>query len=382
MYDWKKEAEDLLPMMIDLRRQFHAHPELGNHEQETDRRIEHVLEDLDIPHTRICGTGITGTIGAGKPCVLLRADIDALPIKEETQLPYASCHEGIMHACGHDLHMAALLGALAILKKHEDWYTGSVRFVFQPDEEGDGGAQRMVQAGVLDGVSAVFGLHCDPTLPAGTIGYKPGGFYAAAATFDVTVNGQGCHGAQPEKGTDSLYAAARMCCALKEMTQGEGENRQVVTIGSLHGGNVRNVISDSASFSGIIRVCSTAKRKQLMQEAQQKIQNIASALSVQAEIHMHEGYPGVVNSLKETQLVQKTAETLLGKEHCIQEEAVMTTEDFGYYLLERPGSFYHLGTGIGPGLHSPLFCPNENSLVIGAMMHAAIVEAYGKEQKQ
>lgn len=382
MHDWKSEARNLLPWMIDLRRQFHAHPELGNQEQETAGRIEQVLDGLKIQHTRVCGTGIIATIQKGNPMVMLRSDIDALPIQEETNLPYASCNSGIMHACGHDLHMAALLGAARMLKEHEDWYTGSVRFVFQPDEEGDGGAKRMIAAGALDHVDAVFGLHCDPSLPEGTIGYKPGGFYAAAATFDVTVKGQGCHGAQPEKGSDSLYAAARMCCALKEMTKGTGENRQVVTIGTFQGGTVRNVIPSCVSFGGIIRVCSTQRRKQLMQEAEQKIQAIARELSVEADIQMHAGYPGVVNSSNETMLVAQTAQQLLGKEHCIKEETVMTTEDFGEYLLQRPGSFFHLGTGIGFGLHSPMFNPDENSLAIGAMMHAAIVEAYGKEHQK
>ncbi len=380
MHDWKHEAERLLPWMIEVRRHLHEIPEPGNQETETSAYLESLLEELQIPHERVLNTGLTGTIGSGSPCVLLRSDIDALPVNEETGLPFSSCHPGYMHACGHDMHMAALIGALRMLKEHPDWYEGSVRFVFQPDEEGDGGAKHMIQAGVLDGVSAVFGLHCCPELPAGTIGVRYRGFYAAAAVFDVTVTGKGCHGAQPELGTDSLYAAAKMCCALKQLTSGTGEDRQVVTVGSLHAGSARNVISSSASFSGIIRVCGIEKRKALMQEAEQLIRRIAEEESVSAEISMKEGYPGVVNSDAETKLVEQTAIEMLGNEHCVEEPApTMTTEDFGYYLLERPGSFYHLGTGIGPGLHSPHFYADETSLAIGALMHASVAEAYGKE---
>lgn len=385
MTDWLKEAQLIQSEIIQNCRHFHMFPEVGRNVEKTAEYIEEKLHSYGISTRRCFQTGIVGTLKGKQEghCVMFRSDMDALPIEEMTGLDYASRNQGMMHACGHDMHMAALLGCAHMLAGHADQVNGTVLFLFEPDEEGDGGAQEMIREGVLDHphVDAVFGAHCNPDLKAGEIGIKYDAFYASAATVDITIHGHGSHGAEPEKGTDSLYAGALIAAALKEMTHGDGDDRLVVSIGEFHSGTARNIIPDATVLKGIIRTCGIEQREQAMAKARNIIFQIARETGTQADVEIHAGYPGVANHPDETGFVQTAAEKLLGKENVIVEtNPTMTTEDFGYFLLERPGCFYHIGVGPTYGLHNARFCPNEKALPVAAAVHAAVLTEWLKKE--
>lgn len=383
--DWKREARAVEADLIALRRDFHRHPEIGNHEVYTTEKISGYLESLGIETHRILDTGVIGVLRNGEGrTVAFRSDIDALPVQEEADVDFKSENEGFMHACGHDLHMTALLGAATLLTRHPEAFSGTVVFIFQPDEEGDGGAQRIIDTGILDKlhVSAVFGAHGHPSFPAGIIGVKYGRFYAAACVYDVTVHGKGTHGAEPENGTDSLYAAARMCAELKPLTEETDHGRSVVTIGEFHAGTARNIISDHAEFHGILRTEGIPLRDEKKQQIKEVIERIAAEVGVHAEISMRDGYVGVTNDDEMTRLVQGCAEQILGADHVeVEEKSTMTTEDFGFYLLRYPGSYFHFGIGSDAPLHSPMLCPDEACLAPAAAVEAAILTTYLMERE-
>lgn len=376
--DFLKEAQKIQNEMISFRRDIHEHPELGNHEVRTTEKITEALHSLNIEMRQVLPTGAVGILKGDLPgrTIAFRSDIDALPIQEETGLVYASENQGVMHACGHDMHMASLLGAAELLSFHRHELPGSVIFIFQPDEEGDGGAERIMQTGVLDElhVDTVYGAHVEPSLPVGTIGVKYGQFYANALKFDVHVSGKGTHAAEPEKGTDSLNAAAKMCVALKGLSEEKEAGRCVCTVGCFHAGTVRNIISDHADFSGIVRCTSLSMRTEKEKQIQNIVQKIADENHVKADVNLVRGYPGVVNHDENSALVEKTVADLLGKEHVvIEEKPTMTTEDFGYYVMKYKGCFYHIGINSPYPLHSPKMCPDEKALVYAAAVHASVI---------
>ena len=380
MIDYMAEAKRLEPQLIDIRRDFHRHPELGRRESRTAARIEDILRGAGIETRRAADTGVIGVLKCGKPgrTAAFRADIDALPVTEATGLSYASETDGLMHACGHDIHTAALLGAALILGRNREQLHGTMAFVFQPDEEGDGGAERILKSGVLQelGVESIYGAHTAPELPAGTIGVKYGRFYASAGKFDVTVCGQGTHGAEPENGTDSLYAAARMCTELKQLTgdPADGDHRAVCTVGMFRAGEVRNIISDQAYFEGILRTAGPELREIKKTAIREIVRRIAEEERVEADLKLVDGYVGVTNHNTETRLVQDTAESLLGPAHVtVEDRVLMTTEDFGFYLEKYPGAYYHIGVGSPYPLHSPKYCPDESGIAPAAAVHAAVL---------
>ena len=375
--NWLEEAKKIEPEIIAWRRDFHRHPEIGNREYRTTEKIKEILESCGIETRQVLKTGIIGILRNGDgPSVAFRADIDALPVTEEVPVPFASEVDGMMHACGHDIHTASLLGAAKLLSLHREAFSGTAVFIFQPDEEGDGGAQRILDTGILDElkVRSVYGAHGNPFLPPGTVGVKYGRFYAAACVYDVTVHGKGTHGAEPENGTDSLYAAARMCAALKEMTGVYHGERAVVTVGEFHAGTARNIISDHANFSGILRTAGLDLREEMEQKIRKTLDQIADEAHVTYDLRMQNGYVGVTNHDEQTRLVQDAASALLGADHVqVEQDATMTTEDFGFYLLKYPGAYYHIGIGSPYPLHSPKMCPDESALVTAAAVHAAVM---------
>ena len=378
MTDFLKEAEQVRKEMISFRRDIHAHPELGNKEFRTTGKITEVLHKLNIETVQVLPTGVIGILKGDQEgrTVAFRSDIDALPVQEETGLSCASENKGIMHACGHDMHMASLLGAAHILSAHRHEIHGNIVFIFQPDEEGDGGAERIMKTGILDSlhVDTVYGAHVEPSLPAGTIGVKYGQFYANALKFDVHVHGKGTHAAQPENGTDSLNAAAEMCVALKKLSEENENGRCVCTVGCFHAGTVRNIISDHADFSGILRCTGLQMRDKKAKQMKGIMDEIARKNHVHCESNLVTGYPGVTNHNENTALVQKTVEEMLGKDHVVVEDKpTMTTEDFGYYVQKYRGCFYHVGIGSPYPLHSPKMCPDENALVTAAAVHATVL---------
>ncbi len=373
--DWLSKAKVYQDEWVSLRRGFHRHPELGNQEYHTKKKIITYLQQLSIETQEILDTGVLGILRCGQPgkTVLLRSDMDALPIQEENTFSYVSEVDGIMHACGHDFHMTCVLGAAKLLSAHREELCGTFLFLFQPDEEGDGGARRMIDAGVLDGVDAVFGCHCDPSLPAGSIGIKYGSFYAASTVFEINVEGVSCHGAEPKKGKDALLASAAFVLQSKTL---EDENT-IVHTGILKAGRANNVVADHAYLKGMMRTKGLFLRDQKIQQLQRCIKAIETDTGTIFHAHIQKGYPGVTNHDAETDYVKKKAVALLGNEKVIVfTEGTMTTEDFGYYLLAKPGCFYHLGVGSQMPLHHPCFCPDEEALSIGIALHAQILSGY------
>lgn len=385
MIDFLAEAAAIEADLIALRREIHRHPELGRREEQTARLVERELAALSIPSRRIAKTGVVGTLTGALPgaTVALRADMDALPIQEQSGLSCASEVPGMMHACGHDLHTTALLGAARLLSAHRSELCGSVRFLFQPDEEGDGGAARMIAEGCMEGVSAVFGAHVAPEYPCGTVGVRYGKAYAASNPFDIVLRGRSSHGAEPHLGTDAILAAGALVTAIQSLVSRRVSplDSAVVSVGSLHAGTARNIIADEAHLSGIIRCFGPEMRSELTERLTAMAKAIAAAHGCEAEVRVQWGYSGIINDDAMTSRVQKSAESLLGAESVIVEPVPsLTTEDFGEFLACAPGSFWHIGAGHpgkeNPPLHNPRFNPDEGALKIAAALHAQTVMDY------
>ena len=378
MPDYLAEAKAAAPELAALRESFHREPELGNREFKTAARIEEYLHGLGIETERLLDTAVVGRMRGGRPgpTAALRADMDALPLTEETGAAFASEIPGVMHACGHDVHIAAALGAAKLLAAHRGELPGSVVFLFQPDEEGDGGAERLIEAGALDGADAVFGAHVAPDLPAGAVGFRCGKFYAAADLFRIVLTGRSCHGAEREKGVDALAAAAALVTALLALPEQTGE-RCVITVGTLHAGSADNIVPGSAELRGILRTLGPDARRTMRERITETVMDISRAYGAEADLQLRRGYPGVVNDDAMTALAADAARGLLGKEN-VREIGVptMKTEDFGYYLAKLPGSYYHIGAGCPVPLHNPTFLPDPDAVVTAAALHAAVIDAF------
>ena len=382
--DFLKEAEALSPELQSLREAIHRRPELGNREFETAALAVSRLRAWGIAVRQVTETAVAATLQGALPgpTVALRADMDALPVCERSGAAFASETPGVMHACGHDVHTAALLGAARLLSAHRDRLRGTVRFLFQPDEEGDGGAARMVASGCLTGVEAVFGCHVSPALPLGDIGVRYGTFYAAADIFDLTVRGKSAHGAEREKGVDALGAAASLVCALLELPETVLPARAVLSVGSFHAGTARNVLADRAELQGILRSLGPDTRTRMRQALRETVERCAARSGAAMELDLRRGYDGVVNTDAATDTVRSAAEALLGPAHVhVLQEPTMTTEDFGC-LIEAAGagSFYHVGAGCTAPLHAPDFLPDGRAAVLAAAVHAATVWRYGAQK--
>ena len=377
--DYLAEANAIASDLKALRRAFHADPELGNREFHTAARIEAALNGWGISTRRLLDTAVVGRLEGGLPgpTVALRADRDALPLQEATDVDFASRNPGVMHACGHDVHMTAALGAARLLAGHRDALPGSVAFLFQPDEEGRGGASRMISAGALEGVDAVFGAHVSPDLPAGHVGVRYGKFYAASDTFTVVVHGVSAHGAQRERGVDALGAAAEMVERLIAIPEALAGERAVLSVGMFRAGTAENALADRAEFAGIIRSLGPATRAEMGARFAGTVEAVAAAWNARAEARLRPSYPGVVNDDAMTALVEEAARGLLGADRVrVIDAPTMTTEDFGYFLTERPGSFYHIGAGCALPLHSTGFLPDDAAAVTAAAVHARVLEAF------
>lgn len=379
MTDLLNEALALSGELAALRHAFHAEPELGNREFRTAEKIENCLRACGIPTRRLLDTAVIGRLDGAEsgPCAALRADMDALPLQEDTGAFFASKTPGVMHACGHDVHMAAVLGAARLLSTRRGDLRGSVAFIFQPDEEGRGGAQRLIDAGALEGVDAVFGAHVSPELPLGHVGVRYGKFYAASDTFRVAVKGKSAHGAEREKGVDALAAAARMVTAVLALPENLPGEKSVVSVGTMRAGTAENILADRAEFAGIIRTLGPAARKEMCARFGKAVEALSDETGAAIECAIRESYPGVVNDEGMTRLVEQAARAALGggRVHSIA-SPTMTTEDFGCFLQVRPGSYYHIGAGCALPLHNPRFLPDDEAAVIGAAVHAAVVEAF------
>lgn len=368
-----------------IRRQIHQHPELGFQEVETARLVAETLGDLGIAaQVGVGKTGVIGRLGAGPPTVALRADMDALPIQEENDVPYRSQVPGVMHACGHDAHVASLLGAAMLLA--QDPPPGQVRFLFQPseeaqDDEGKSGAMRLVDEGAMEEVDAVFALHCFPDLEAGRIGVRSGPVCAAVDTAVATIVGQGAHGAYPHRGVDPILLASQVVTAMHSIVSRRIRpiDPAVITVGTIHGGTAANIIPEEVTISATIRSFDPQVRETLRREIERTC-GIAEALGGAHRLRMIDGYPSTVNDEAMTGLVGQVASRLLGANRVVTVEPTMGAEDFSYYLLRAPGCFFRLGAGF-PGEmpragHNPRFDIDERALPIGAAVLASVARQY------
>ena len=381
MNSLREEVARVLPEAIGMRRYLHSHPELSGQEFQTRDYICRKLEDWGIPHRRCTkNLGVIADIGAGEPCVALRVDMDALPIDEQTSLSFASQVPGVMHACGHDVHTAVLLAAGKLLKAREQELKGTVRLLFQPAEETTGGAADMISEGCMEDppVSAVFGFHVDPTLPAGCAAFFPGTMNAAATDFTLTVLGEGCHGAHPEQGVDAIVASAQIVTALQSVVSRSiaPTASGVVTIGTIQGGTKENIIADSVTMTGTIRALDPETREHLKDTVRRIAEHTAAAFGARAELRMDDLCPALINDETLTHRTFALAQELLGPEKAVQmKDPSLGADDFAFFSDRVRGCYFNVGAhteGIpGQALHSPTFVPHEASMETALLMLTA-----------
>jgi amidohydrolase len=368
---------------ISLRQDFHRWPELGNEEYRTAERIQRELTQLGIDFDRMLSTGIVGSINKnqGKKTVALRADMDALPVQETAALSFASERKGIMHACGHDVHTAILLGTAMVLNRIKNDINGSVKFIFQPAEETTGGARRMIRRGCLEPrTDYILGLHVKPDLPAGTIGIKYGKVHASSDMFQITVKGKNSHGAYPELGIDAIAAASQIVTGIQSIVARNISplNPGVVTVGTFHGGTAGNLIADSVTMEGTIRALDHGSREILRVRLKEMAQATAKAYAAKAEVKFKKGYPVLMND----NLIVDTIKNVIICETAVEKivelkEPTMGVEDFAYYLEKVPGAFLFLGSGYkgreNEGIHSGGFEVDEKCIRIGIQLEVMSV---------
>ncbi|SEN76335.1 amidohydrolase [Paenibacillus sp. OV219] len=372
------ENTALAERLIAARRHLHAHPELSHEEFETTASIRGWLEDagISVAEGYALRTGLIAEIGGRHPgpVVAIRADIDALPIEEETGLPFASRYPGRMHACGHDFHTAAAIGAALLLKEHEHELRGTVRFLFQPAEEKAKGAQQLIAAGALEGVSAIFGMHNKPDLPVGTVGIKDGAMMAAADGFVIEVEGRGSHAAVPEAGLDPIVTAAHIITALQTVVSrnvGPLESA-VISVTKLNSGTAWNVIPQLAVLEGTVRSFGAEVRKRVLARFDEVVAGIAAALGTKAHVRWIEGPPPVVNDAALAEIgVRAAREAGLDPIVPVPSPA---GEDFAFYQQEVPGLFVFMGVGGSQEWHHPKFDVNEEALLPSARFLASLAE--------
>ena len=367
--------------IVGIRRQLHRHPELMYEEVKTSQLVRDTLDELGIAYqSGIAETGVMATLGTGEsPCVALRADMDALPILEETDVPFRSEVDGKMHACGHDCHTAMLLGAAKLLREHEAELPGTVRLLFQPAEEGGAGGKRMREEGVLENpnVERIFGLHVWPELATGTIGSRTGTFLAAAGEVDITIRGKGGHAAMPHHCIDPVVTSAKIITELQTIISRNLDplDSGVISITKVHAGEAYNVIPETVHLAGTIRALTMDRFRWLRERVQSLVTQVAAANDCEATIEFPGNpYPPTVNDGAVWNTVQDFASELLGREAVQEIPPVMGGEDFAFYTEQVPGCFVGLGTrneetGCTHQVHHPLFKPDEDALPIGSALH-------------
>ena len=380
----KSAVTEIFPELRTIRRHLHAHPELSYQEYETAKFVASELDKIGIPyHAGVADTGIVALIigkNPDKKCIALRADMDALPIHEANDCAYKSQNDGVMHACGHDVHTTCLLGAAKILHSLKDKFEGTIKLIFQPGEEkSPGGASLMINEGVLENPrpEAIFGLHVFPQLPAGNVGFRQGQYMASADEIYITIKGKGGHAALPHETVDPIAITALIITGLQQIVSRKSNplSPTVLTFGKITGGSATNVIPDSVELMGTLRTFDETWRKQAKELIRTIATQIATAYGAEAIIDIPDGYPSLTNNPELTARATSFAKDYLGDENVHQLEMRMGAEDFSFYTQHIKGCFFRIGTNtnnehfLAP-VHNAHFDIDESALITGAGMMA------------
>jgi amidohydrolase len=392
--DWaalglEASLQEALPELVQLRRHLHRHPELSGHEQQTAALVAGELRRWGWEVREGVGrTGVTAELGPQDgPLVGLRTDMDALPIEERTRLPYASSQQGLMHACGHDIHTTVGLGVARLLASQRDLLPCRVRLLFQPAEETAEGARWMREAGAMEGVRALFGVHVFPSLPVGSIGVRSGSLTAAAGELEIEVLGESGHGARPHQSTDAIWIAARVVSGLQEAISRRLDplHPVVVSFGRIEGGKAFNVIADHVRLLGTVRCLDLEVHDRLPRWIEETVHALCRGHGGEARVHYRCISPPVHNEGSLTQLVADAAADLLGRQRVLWlEQPSLGAEDFAELLQDTPGTMFRLGVA-GPGgctpLHSNTFAPDEACLPVGVKVLTLSLLRWGHQQR-
>ncbi len=390
-------AAEIEPHLIEARRWFHQHPELSNREEKTGAEIARRLEAMGYEvQSGVAHTGVVAILEGALPgpVVAWRSDIDALPIHEQVDVPYRSTNDGVMHACGHDIHTTVGLGAAEVLMRLKDRLHGTVKFIFQPAEEGaptgeEGGASMMIEEGVLEDPvpDAIFGLHVMPIAEAGYVAVGPGGFMAAADRFTITIHGQMTHGSAPQDGVDAVYVASQVVTALQAIVSREVDSRNalVVSVGTFNAGNRFNIIADKAVLTGTVRTLDRETWEGIPERFERIIAGICEANRATHELDFERTTPVVNNHEGLTSFAHKSFSASLGAEHVIDGDPIMAAEDFSYYQQQVPGVYFFLGVanqaeGWTDYVHTPTFRPDEAAIAVGVKAAASLLADFTSQE--
>jgi amidohydrolase len=389
-----EQAQALRSKLVEMRRDFHMNPELSNREERTARVVAERLRALGLDEVKssVGRYGVVALLKGGKPgpVVAVRADMDALPVDETIDVPYKSRNAGVKHACGHDLHMSVQLGVAEVLVKRKAEVAGTVKFLFQPAEEGppageEGGAPLMIKEGALDNPrpSAIFGLHSDPSRDAGKVGYTSGGAMASADRFTARIKGKKVHAAWPHEGIDATVIAAEAVLALQSIRSRriDPSEPMVLTIGSIHGGNRFNIVTDEVVLEGTVRTLDEDVRGKVQRIMREILTGVTTAHGGSYDLEFTLGYPVTYNDPTLTEKTLPTMRRLLGPRNVESAKASMGAEDFSFYQKVIPGFFYWLGVGnkargITAAVHTPAFDIDEDALVVGVKTMTGVVLDY------
>lgn len=376
-------AKQYHPEFIAVRRHLHAHPELSYKEFETSKYIQEQLQKIGIPFEIKAGTGVIGLLKGKNPekrVIALRADMDALPIAEENNVPYKSINEGIMHACGHDVHTSCLLGASKILQQLRNEWEGTIKLIFQPGEEKNpGGASLLVKEGVLENPApqAIFGLHVHPQVETGKLSFRGGQVMASADEIYITIKGKGGHAAAPHVTVDTILIASQLVVSLQQIISRNNNpfSPSVLSITSFQGGYTTNVIPSEVKLMGTFRALNEEWRFKAHELIRKQATALVTGMGASLDLHIDIGYPSVFNDETLNAKARVLAENYLGASNIETTEMRMGAEDFGFYTQHVPGCFFRLGTGniqkgIVAGVHTPIFNIDENAIEIGMGMMA------------